>query len=131
VRIAFRAAWSSTRNFWVNLLRSFLSWVFCMIVRRDVSVPVDTIWIFELWFFIPRIMFHGPAEPPALRANGLDSSVCCIRASPVILFFELWILIPRIVFWLATPYYPTSHGHRRRYCIQLWALVARLFLIQG
>jgi hypothetical protein len=77
-----------------------------------------------------ELCFTGQQSLHALRAKNLDSSVCCIRASPIVLFFELWILIPRIVFWLATPYYPKSHGHQRRYCIQLWASV-RLFLIQG
>jgi hypothetical protein len=54
----------------LNLSRPFSSWVFRMIIRRDVFVLADTIWIFELWFLIPQIMFHGPAEPPCFTSKG-------------------------------------------------------------
>jgi hypothetical protein len=82
-------------------------------------------------FLSLKLRFVGQQSLHASRAKGLDSPVCYIWASPVALFFELWILILRIVFWLATPYYQSSHGHRRRYCIQPWASVPRLFLIHG
>jgi hypothetical protein len=41
-----------------------------MITRRDVFALVDNVLIFELWIFIPRIMFHGPAVPPCFIGEG-------------------------------------------------------------
>jgi hypothetical protein len=94
--------------------------------------------MFSFWLILSgysslslELCFTGQQSLHASRAKGLCSPVCSIRASPVALFFELWILIPQIVFWLATPYCQSSHGHQRRYCIQPWASVPKLFLIQG
>jgi hypothetical protein len=70
IRIAFRAALPSTRNFWVNLSRPFSSWVFHMIVQRDVSILADIIWTFESWFIIPQTMLCGLAEPPCFTNEG-------------------------------------------------------------
>jgi hypothetical protein len=64
------SGFAPTRNSWMNPSRPVSRWVFCMITRRDVFALADTILIFEWWFFIPRITFHGPAVPPCFTDEG-------------------------------------------------------------
>jgi hypothetical protein len=114
VRIAFQVDLPPIQNLWVNPSRPFSSWVFCMIIRRDVFALTDTILIFESWFFIPRIMFHGPAVPPCFTNEGsrfpglpyLGGPHCfvlrvvdynpsnCSLAGNAILSFKSWFSIP-------------------------------------
>jgi hypothetical protein len=114
IRIAFRAVLSLTRNFWMNPSRPFSSRVFCMITRRSIFALVDIVLLFELWIFIPRIMFHGPAVPPCFTGEGsqflglpylgkprrlvlrvvdFNPSKCSL-AGNTILPFKSWLLIP-------------------------------------
>jgi hypothetical protein len=73
----------------------------------------------------------GQQSLHASQAKGLDSPVCCIRAGPVALLFELSILIPRIAFWLATPYYRSSHGHQGRYFHSTMGFSPQVIFVSG
>jgi hypothetical protein len=70
VRIAFRAALPPYSKLLDESFETFLESVFCMIIRRDVFPLADTTLILESWFFIPRIMFHGPAVPSCFTDEG-------------------------------------------------------------
>jgi hypothetical protein len=95
-------------------LKTFSSWVFCMITRRNLFVLVDTVLLFELWILIPRIMFHGLAVPPCFTGEGSQflglpylgkprrlvlrvvdfNPSNCSLAGNAILPFKSWLSIP-------------------------------------